>query len=313
MTKQLFAVIVLLIASRVFACEEYSPDINALYSARLIVTCKIIPGPDRKFEAEVLNVLKNDTDIEVAKDEPLKMSVSGFGSFGVKGNHYAEAYVLYLNYFNGRWSTYSESQHNYPLKKGSIPFTMNDTTFYLTVNEYRVMAREMFQVFQPENPCHYRPVMTKSDYQLRPNKSNVVAYFYKWNKKACGVQQQDFDRVEELPELAEEIRPDTTIYEYCHVKPKFIDGMDAFMEHGKANLPDSIASNAAIRDIYFANIVVEKDGSISNVIVKRTINPLHEQVMLDLVETMPRIIPGKNGGRVERCRFIVSLPIHISN
>ena len=54
--------------------------------------------------------------------------------------------------------------------------------------------------------------------------------------------------------------------------------------------------------------VVEKDGSLTDIIVVRGVDPALDREAIRLVESMPEWIPGRNRGREVRVRFI--LPIN---
>ena len=53
------------------------------------------------------------------------------------------------------------------------------------------------------------------------------------------------------------------------------------------------------------SFIVEKDGSITNATIERSVDPAFDREALRVVSSMPNWIPGKHNGRKVRVRFIV--------
>ena len=67
------------------------------------------------------------------------------------------------------------------------------------------------------------------------------------------------------------------------------------------------AAEAGITGRVIVSFVIEKDGSISNARVVRSIHPSLDAEAIRIVKTMPKWIPGKNNGQPVRVEYI--LPI----
>ena len=67
------------------------------------------------------------------------------------------------------------------------------------------------------------------------------------------------------------------------------------------------AAEAGITGRVIVSFVIEKDGSISNARVVRSIHPSLDAEAIRIVKTMPKWIPGKNNGQTVRVEYI--LPI----
>lgn len=55
------------------------------------------------------------------------------------------------------------------------------------------------------------------------------------------------------------------------------------------------------------SFIVEKDGSITNATVVRSVDPALDQEALRIIKGMPKWLPGKKNGRNARMNF--SLPV----
>ena len=90
--------------------------------------------------------------------------------------------------------------------------------------------------------------------------------------------------------------------------PEFPGGMNALMEYLKTNLVyPKAAQDSSIQGRVVVNFVVEKDGSITNVEVARSIHPALDEEAVRVVSMMPKWTPGIQMGDTVRSRF--TLPI----
>ena len=291
--------------------EAYSPNVVALFKANAIVTCKVIPGENFKYEIEILNVLKNKTPVEMKTGTKLSMQGSMWSGLGNSGVKHAEAYVLYLKYYKKKWHTYTY-QHDYPLKKGNIPFHICENTFYLNVRDFRLMCQQMLTYFEYQNSCSVEPIMSLDEYEEEGKVLEPVLSLYENYLRLCSFWQA---RDEVLPITPNEpgavaIRKDTLIYTFCEKMPEFINGPMAFYEYIEANLPDSIRNNPqGIQGKVYVRYVVEPDSSITNVSILRTVDTSFNTAIKELIEQMPAMKPGKQHGRAVRVYYTVPIRI----
>lgn len=67
------------------------------------------------------------------------------------------------------------------------------------------------------------------------------------------------------------------------------------------------AAEAGITGRVIVSFVIEKDGSISNARVVRSIHPSLDAEAIRIVKTMPKWIPGKNNGQPVRVEYIMPI------
>ena len=110
-----------------------------------------------------------------------------------------------------------------------------------------------------------------------------------------------------VEEKEEEVEEEVVIIP--DVNPEFNGGEAKLYEYLSENIkyPD-LARDGGITGKVFVQFVVEKDGSITNIQVKRDIGGGCGEEAKRVVRGMPKWKPGKVGGRTVRSQFI--LPIN---
>jgi len=106
---------------------------------------------------------------------------------------------------------------------------------------------------------------------------------------------------------------DTTIYSYEDVdsKPDFAGGDEARRDFLLKNLkyPQKARESGTLGKVYIS-FVLEKDGSISNLILLKGIGDGCDEEALRVIQLMPKWIPAKKNGEYVRVRF--NLPLQYS-
>jgi TonB family protein len=102
------------------------------------------------------------------------------------------------------------------------------------------------------------------------------------------------------------------IYDMPEIMPEFIGGADALDEFIKKNIKyPAEAKEKGIQGKVYIQFVVEKDGSVTNVIVRRGANnALLDAEAMRVVKLMPAWKPGTMRGKKVRVRY--TLPITFS-
>ncbi|MCQ2114045.1 MAG: energy transducer TonB [Bacteroidaceae bacterium] len=102
---------------------------------------------------------------------------------------------------------------------------------------------------------------------------------------------------------------DVKVYDVVEKMPQF-EGGDSVMvawlnEH--INYP-KIAEFRKIEGRVFVRFIVEKDGSIGEIQLARSVDPWLDQEAMRVVKSMPKWIPGKQNGKPVRVWY--TLPVH---
>jgi len=109
-----------------------------------------------------------------------------------------------------------------------------------------------------------------------------------------------------------EIKNDTsevdsnTIYQVVNQMPQFPKGSDSLSTYVSKNLkwPNT---DADVQGKVILRFVVNTDGSISDIEVIRSLDPLFDAEAIRVIKTLPNFIPGKQNGQVVRAYY--TLPI----
>ena len=96
------------------------------------------------------------------------------------------------------------------------------------------------------------------------------------------------------------------IFEVVEEAPEFPGGMGALMKFLGSNIKyPTIAQENGVQGRVIVQFVVNKDGSIVDAKVMRSVDPYLDKEALRVVSSMPKWKPGKQRGKAVRCRYPV--------
>ena len=106
-----------------------------------------------------------------------------------------------------------------------------------------------------------------------------------------------------------ETEKDENIYDTVEQMPEFPGGLSACMSYIARNVKyPTIALENGIQGRVVVQFCVEKDGSISNTVATKSVNPYLDKEALRVVSSMPKWTPGKQKGKPVRVKY--TLPVH---
>ena len=103
------------------------------------------------------------------------------------------------------------------------------------------------------------------------------------------------------------------VFSCCfEVSPSFPGGQKALMEYLAANVqyPDTMEDTCAQGRVV-VNFVVERDGSITEPKVVRSVSQALDEEALRVVRSMPKWIPGSQNGERVRVRYIIPVTFRL--
>ena len=118
----------------------------------------------------------------------------------------------------------------------------------------------------------------------------------------------------EVLRIKEEIAPpeppkhveDNKIFEIVEQNPTFPGGTAALMSWLSQNIKyPVIAAENGVKGRDIGQVVVEKDGSITDVVVVKSVDPSPDKEATRVIKNMPHWIPGRQNGSPVRVRFTV--------
>jgi len=143
---------------------------------------------------------------------------------------------------------------------------------------------------------------------------SVLCYSQTWNdSKTIGTDVPKMEE-EENPPIETPAANDDKIYDVVEWMPSFPGGMGALMSWIGQNIKyPAAAATKKISGRVIVQFVVEKDGSISNVKVAKSVVPLLDAEAMRVVRSMPKWIPGKQYqyGEAVRVKYTVPVTFHL--
>lgn len=113
----------------------------------------------------------------------------------------------------------------------------------------------------------------------------------------------DIATLQEHKVIVAEEPKEEKIFEVVEQPPSFPGGQSALMDYLNNNIKyPVIAAENGIEGRVIVQFVVGRDGSIESAIVARGVDPSLDKEALRLVNSMPKWIPGKQGGQAVKTR-----------
>lgn len=90
----------------------------------------------------------------------------------------------------------------------------------------------------------------------------------------------------------------------CEKMPKFPGGIEELRPYIKKTMsyPNS-AAKKGIQGRVIATFIIEKDGSVSNVKIEKSLDPDCDAQVIKIIKGMPKWIPGEQRGHKVRVRY----------
>ena len=92
---------------------------------------------------------------------------------------------------------------------------------------------------------------------------------------------------------------DQTVFEIVEENPEFPGGNEGLAAYLRKNLDNGVQGRVTV------GFIVERDGSVASVEIKKSVDPALDKEALRVVKSMPRWKPGKQQGKAVRTRFSV--------
>lgn len=125
----------------------------------------------------------------------------------------------------------------------------------------------------------------------------------------------DLDDIRDIPdeEVITPEEPDDTddsIYDVVEQQPQFSEGdISVWLSQNIQYPPEAMADG--IHGRVLCQFIVEKDGTISNVTVLRSVDPLLDKEAVRVLESMPNWKPGMKDGQPVRVKYTVPISFNL--
>lgn len=111
--------------------------------------------------------------------------------------------------------------------------------------------------------------------------------------------------------VTETVKPkvdEKQVFEYVEQMPSFPGGDVALMQYLSKNIKyPPVAEEMGIQGRVICTFVVERDGSVSDIRIARSVDPSLDKEAMRVVSAMPKWIPGRQNGQMVRVKY--TLPV----
>ena len=148
----------------------------------------------------------------------------------------------------------------------------------------------------------------KSQDDLSKTNTAIGAFDVKGNDEAEGeVLKAKEVVVDEKPKEEE-----TKVFDVVEQMPQFPGGPNALFEYLSKNIKyPVVAEENGIQGRVIVTFVVERDGSITDVKVAKSVDPSLDKEAMRVVKSMPHWIPGKQNGAAVRVKYTVPVTFRL--
>jgi protein TonB len=145
----------------------------------------------------------------------------------------------------------------------------------------------------------------KSQEELLQTKTAIGSFDVKGNDEGAEVLKAKEIIVQEAEKPKEE---ETKVFDVVEQMPSFPGGMGALMQYLSSHIKyPVVAEENGIQGRVICTFIVERDGSITDTRVARSVDPSLDKEAVRVINSMPRWIPGKQNGTA--CRVKFTLPV----
>ena len=149
----------------------------------------------------------------------------------------------------------------------------------------------------------------KSQEDLSKTNTAIGAFDVKGNDEAAGEVLKAKEVIAQPEPPKEE---ETKVFDVVEQMPSFPGGPAALMQYLSSNIKyPVVAEENGVQGRVVCTFVVEKDGSITDVRVVKSVDPSLDKEAMRVVKSMPKWIPGKQNGSAVRVKYTVPVTFRL--
>ena len=148
----------------------------------------------------------------------------------------------------------------------------------------------------------------KSQDELSETNTAIGAFTVEGNDETAEVKHVEEKIAEPEPVKEEE----TKVFDVVEQMPSFPGGPSALMQYLSSNIKyPVVAEENGVQGRVVCTFVVERDGSITDVRVVKSVDPSLDKEAVRVVKSMPKWIPGKQNGSAVRVKYTVPVTFRL--
>ncbi len=186
--------------------------------------------------------------------------------------------------------------------------------------EQKKVEIEPEQVEKVKSSIKFTPPVIKKDDEVKPEeelktqdelmetKTAIGSFDVKGNDESGGEVLKAKEVIAQ-PEPKEE---ENKVFDVVEQMPSFPGGNTALMEYLSKNVKyPVVAQENGVQGRVVVSFVVEKDGSVTDVQVVRSVDPSLDREAVRVIQSMPKWIPGKQNGQAVRVKYNVPVSFRL--
>ena len=132
-----------------------------------------------------------------------------------------------------------------------------------------------------------------------------------------GIKLDDSVKIvkKEKTDIPKMLRPDSDeVYDVVDLMPSFPGGYGKMLTYIKENIryPKDM-EDSGIKDRVICQFIVNKDGSISDIEIVRSLGASMDKEAVRVISSMPKWYPGKHEGRIVRVKYTLPVVFSLDN
>ncbi len=186
--------------------------------------------------------------------------------------------------------------------------------------EQKKVEVEPIQVEKVKSSIKFTPPVIKKDDEVKPEeelktqdelletKTAIGSFDVKGNDDTGGEVLKAKEVIAQ-PEPKEE---ENKVFDVVEQMPSFPGGQGALMEYLSKNVKyPVVAQENGVQGRVVVSFVVERDGSVTDVQVVKSVDPSLDREAVRVISSMPKWIPGKQNGQAVRVKYNVPVSFRL--
>ena len=173
-------------------------------------------------------------------------------------------------------------------------------SYFLYLREYNLKEKQCRDI---------ATYIYSKDEDLIHSETNVIHEFEYIIPNSVDEAVLDFIKGQLKEKVSSQLSNENNVFDVVEQMPSFTGGNGALMDYISKNIKYPTESDAQGRVV--VTFTVEKDGSITNATVTRSVDPAFDKEALRVINSMPKWIPGKRNGQNVRVRYTVPVTFRL--
>jgi len=166
--------------------------------------------------------------------------------------------------------------------------------------------------------CYTGPVITKDKVENKSSNTDSIKESLKSSKDSTqvafcyGIDDPQGKDIADNFDSLHQVTDSDKIYEVVDQMPEFPGGNDSLLLHIAKGI--KYPSNESLQNIQgkiVCRCVINKNGSVSDIEIIRSLHPVFDAEAIRVIKTLPNFIPGKQNGKLVRAYYVIPIILRL--